>query len=188
MARRRNRAGFTLVEMLTVVTIIAVLAVVAGTAYRRYMDSARTSEAYAMLGELRAKEEAYRAEFSSYTGWSGGSELASASQPAVNSAACNNGSTREPCPKAIPTTNVYWNSLGINPGRNALQCGYILNSGDGTTNPTGAIGQGLLGSAPVKQLWWYAVAICNNDGNGPTDATFATASSTTVVSAQNEHQ
>ncbi len=64
MLRLRTH-GFTLVELMIVVAIIGVLAVVAGTAYRRYMDSGRTAEAMAMLGEIRAKEEAYRAEFSS---------------------------------------------------------------------------------------------------------------------------
>ena len=37
-----------------------------GGAYRRYLDTARKSEVYAMFAEIRSKEEAYRAEFSSY--------------------------------------------------------------------------------------------------------------------------
>jgi prepilin-type N-terminal cleavage/methylation domain-containing protein len=190
MALQRNKHGFTLVELMIVVAIIGVLAVVAGTAYRRYMDSGRTAEAMSMLGEIRAKEEAYRAEFSTYTGWSAGSETAANSLPAVDNTTCTTGSTKEPCPKAIPVTNVYWSGLGINAGRNSLYCGYILNADIAGKTVTGTIGGNLLGTAPQTLPWWYAIAICDNDGT-PGDgnnATFATAFNTTVVSAQNEHK
>src|SRR6478609_3341309 len=50
--RDKRSGGFTLVELMVTVVILIVLSVVAGGAYRRYLD--------------RAKEEAYRAEFSSY--------------------------------------------------------------------------------------------------------------------------
>ena len=188
MARRPNHRGFTLVELMIVVAIIGVLAVVAGTAYRRYMDSGRTAEAMSMLGEIRAKEEAYRAEVSVYAGWSAGAEAASNSLPQVDGGGCTTGSTKEPCPKAVPTTNAVWNNLGINPGRATLQCGYVVNSGKIGDSVSGTIGSGLLGSAAQTTPWWYAIAICDNDGSTGTNATFATASTTMVVSAQNEHQ
>jgi len=57
-----SQRGFTLIELMIVVAIISVLAVVAGTAYRKYADKARSSEVFAMFGEIRAKEEGYRAE------------------------------------------------------------------------------------------------------------------------------
>src|SRR5262245_35290477 len=60
--RRSPEIGFTLVELMIVVAILTVLVAVAGTAYRKYMDAGRTAEVYGMLGEFRAKEEAYRAE------------------------------------------------------------------------------------------------------------------------------
>jgi prepilin-type N-terminal cleavage/methylation domain-containing protein len=200
MIRRSTQAGFTLIELMIVVTIIAVLATIAGTAYRRYMDSGRTAEAMAMLGEIRAKEEAYRAEFSVYSGWSAGSELAAASLPVVDGTTCVGGGTKEPCHKPLPTTAssyigswAVWLGLGLNPGRGDLQCGYVLNYGPTapatTSSIGGTIGSGLLTTTPIGP-WWYAIAICDNDGKGTgfTNATFATASNTTVVSAQNEHQ
>lgn len=188
---RLRKHGFTLVELMIVVAIIGVLAVVAGTAYRRYMDSGRTAEAMAMLGEIRAKEEAYRAEFSTYAGWSGGGEAAANTLPVVDGG-CSVG-TKEPCAKAIPTppftgTWANWGNLGINAGKNTLYCGYIVNSGAPAATVPGTIGSNLLGTGAQGTPWWYAIAMCDNDGTAGTNATFATAFNTTVVSAQNEHK
>ncbi len=203
MVPRGTDRGFTIIELMIVVTIIAVLATIAGTSYRRYMDSGRTAEAMSMLGEIRAKEEAYRAEFNTYANWSGDSELESKALPAVDNVTCVGGTVKEPCWKQIPTNTAtatapwpLWNALGINAPKMQMQCGYILNSGLATGGagvgfPTNTIGQNLLGSSAVGVIWWYAIGVCNNDGSGSTvgaNATFSTASSTTVVSAQNEHR
>jgi prepilin-type N-terminal cleavage/methylation domain-containing protein len=191
-----TRNGFTLVEMLIVVAILSVLAVVAGTAYRRYTDSARTTEAYSMLGEIRSREEAYRAEFSQYAPTDTASNEATLF-PAVDSGTCYGGSGnysgKEPCPKAAisktgATVPTGWTQLGINPGRYTLQCGYAAFSGASGSAVSGAQGQNLLGSANLTTPWWYAIAVCDNDGDTTKNATFVTAYNTTVVTAQNEHK
>jgi prepilin-type N-terminal cleavage/methylation domain-containing protein len=181
----RNK-GFTLIEMMIVVAILSVLAVVAGTAFRRYLDSARTTEAYYMLGEIRARQEAYRAEFSQYLSISTSADESLASFfPAVDGGSCV-----EPCPKAAALTNssppAGWKSLGINPGKGQLYCGYDFIAGAASGSVSGTQGVGLIG-ATQPTPWWYAIAICDNDGKSTKNATFVTAYSTTVVTAQNEH-
>ena len=72
MSTPRRARGFTLVELMIVVAIITVLAVVAGGSYRKYTNAARKTEVVAMFSEIKAKEESYRAEFSSYASSTGG--------------------------------------------------------------------------------------------------------------------
>jgi prepilin-type N-terminal cleavage/methylation domain-containing protein len=192
-----QRKGFTLVELMIVVAIISVLAVVAGTAYRRYLDSARTTEVYSMLGEIRSREEAYRAEFSTYLS-TNTTNAETPLFPLVDTGICFPAvaSNKEPCQKlARPINGVTppagWNgngSLSINPGRDTLQCGYVAVAGASGTPVIGTEGVKLLGNANQATMWWYAIGVCDNDGDSTKNATFVTASSTTVVTAQNEHR
>jgi hypothetical protein len=148
------------------------------------MDSARTTEAFAMLGEIRMKEEAYRAEKSAYAPTAADEALASGF-PVVD------GAVKEPCYKDVtaPPLASNWAALGINPGKSRLQCGYNVLAGAPATGTLGTMGQGILnGTSPPATPWWYAVATCDNDGVTTKNATFTTGFNTTVVSAQNEHQ
>lgn len=181
---QRSR-GFTLVELMIVVAIISVLAVVAGTAYRRYMDAGRSAEVYATMGEFRNKEEAYRAEFSQYAS-TGPDESVTSFYPVLL------GKGVEPHPKTVAPLPAAWTTLGINPGRSQLYCGYVAISGAAGTMVTGARGSLVFSqyaSSTPTTPWWYVVATCDNDsdGNVAHNAYFTTSSSSTVVVTENEH-
>jgi prepilin-type N-terminal cleavage/methylation domain-containing protein len=178
--RARARAGFTLIELMIVVAIFSVLAAVAGTAYRKYMDAGRTAEVYAVLGEFRAKEEAYRAENSVYLGDATGETNFF---PALLASG-------EPAPKAWTTsTPAYWTTLGMNPAKAQLYCGYVAIAGPANGwGAAGPSGQAAFNSVAPTTLWWYVNATCNNDGASAVNATFLTTSATTNVFAKNEHQ
>src|SRR5262245_2639228 len=148
----RTMRGFTLVELMIVVVIIGVLGAVAVYAYRKQVNRAREAEVSAMMGEFRAKEEAYRTEFGAYKS-TGADE--SAIYPVLGT--CISGSV-EPCPKVI-TKPQAWIDLGINPQRTQLYCGYVAVAGAAGTAPSGH-GAMILGAAVVPTPWYWLYASC----------------------------
>lgn len=63
MSRRtQQRNGFTLIETMVVVVVIGILAALAVYSVRKYVLSAKSSEARQMLLAIKAAEEAYRDE------------------------------------------------------------------------------------------------------------------------------
>jgi type IV pilus assembly protein PilA len=67
-AARGTDAGFTLIELMTVVVIMGVLATLATYGVRKYVLEAKRSEAVSMLTQIRSAEEAYRDETFAYLG------------------------------------------------------------------------------------------------------------------------
>ncbi|MEI9950869.1 MAG: prepilin-type N-terminal cleavage/methylation domain-containing protein [Pseudomonadota bacterium] len=59
---QRSSRGFTLVELLGVVVITGVLSVLAVAGFRRHMQSARGTEAVAVIQAIRSAQESYMAE------------------------------------------------------------------------------------------------------------------------------
>jgi prepilin-type N-terminal cleavage/methylation domain-containing protein len=181
--------GFTLIEMMIVVAIIGVLAVIAGTAYRRYMDSGRKAEVYAVLGEIRAKQEAFRVENPTYRSSAGETDLF----PALIA-------TAKVEPKAHPITPpsvtppTWWSDLGIAPQKSSLYCSYTTVAGLANVAPGGTRGAAIFATASNPSAipnvqWWYAIGTCDNDsdGNAAHNAYFTTSSQTTSVYTENEH-
>lgn len=67
----KRQSGFTLVELMVVVVIIGVLSAIGIPAFRSYLQRSRTTEAVTFLGEIKQKQESYRAEFGQYCAVSG---------------------------------------------------------------------------------------------------------------------
>jgi len=63
---KRERKGFTLIELMIVVAIIGLLAAIAVPSFLRFQLRARSSEAKTSLAAIRSLEESYFAEFSIY--------------------------------------------------------------------------------------------------------------------------
>ena len=63
---RKNRGGFTMIELMVVVIIVAILAAVAIPLYTGYIRNSRKSEATARLGAILTAAKSYNQE---NTGW-----------------------------------------------------------------------------------------------------------------------
>jgi prepilin-type N-terminal cleavage/methylation domain-containing protein len=173
MRNTERQLGFTLVELMIVVVIIGVLAAVAVGAYSRYTASARRSEVVSMFGEIKNKEESYRAEYSQYLGTSpAAGESDAGLYPPAATLSC-----RQPQPWGVPAGAwINWNAvavvgppptpgLGARPGKQQLYCSYLV-----VANPTlngwggaGARGKAFFNNVVPGAPWWYALAMCDND-------------------------
>ena len=174
--RNQGPAGFTLIEILIAVVIVTTLGLVAIRSYRRYLDQARTSEAAAVLAEIRTREEAYRAEFSTYLSLSANENDF---WPVLGSG--------EPRAKNWQPAPTPWAQLGVNPGKQQVYCGYNVIAGAAGAQPTGTRGGALFPTASALP-WWYATAACDNDGDPSINALYVTSSESVTISEQNAHR
>ncbi len=67
MRHRKEKPGFTLVELMIVVAIMAFLAAIAMPNFMRFLAKAKRAEAYMNLNSIYAAEKAYWAENGSYS-------------------------------------------------------------------------------------------------------------------------
>ncbi len=62
MFRRKNKKGFTMIELMVVVVIVGVLAAIAIPIYGKYIKNARVTEATGKMGELVTAAKAFAQE------------------------------------------------------------------------------------------------------------------------------
>jgi prepilin-type N-terminal cleavage/methylation domain-containing protein len=184
---KRAQSGMTLVELLITVAIVSLLAALAGVSYKRYSARGRSAEVYAMFGELRAKEEAYRAETNRYLS-------VTSDEGTLFPELLSEG---EPRAKVLTSPPAGWTALGINPPRSMLYCSYTAIGGpagswsgvqsDGSASAAGTFGKDAFNNTVPSVPWFYLFGMCDNDGQPKVErnATFVTTMNSTVVIEQN---
>ena len=62
---KRSR-GFTLVELVITIAIVIILSVISVPIYRGYVDKAKMSEGYALLGQILSAQKNYYSEYGNF--------------------------------------------------------------------------------------------------------------------------
>lgn len=166
---RVRASGFTLVELLVVVAMVGVLAALAVAGYKRYVASAGTAEAMAMVQLIRHGETQYKVDAFQYLGCSG-----------CGAAGCapGGGSLTSYYPMTAPNHQKYtweqknhpdhdcWQLLNVR-SDGAVRFGYAVVAGN-ATDPV-LQPQGFTNLKPLQQPnepWYVIQAAGDRDDNG----------------------
>lgn len=144
-------AGFTLIELMIVVAIIGILSAVAMPSFRSYLYKSKVVEATTFLGEIKQRQESYRAEFGQYCAVSGGTTIGAYNPAAVP-------------PNGIPVAwpaSAAWDTLGASPDGN-VRFQYATIAGNPGTTPAIGGGLGFTGA----DFWFVTQARADLDGDG----------------------
>lgn len=181
--RRRSARGFTLVELLIVVAMIGIMAALAILGYRRYLNSAQSSEARSTIQIIRNGQEAYKAEMLQYlpvststTSWYPNSTFNAKAAAWVNSSHADWAN---------------WKMLNINPD-SQVRFRYVCMGGTTPGQPFTAPDAFLHAptisqTVPSGTSWYMVQAKTDHDGNG-TYAVFASTSFSGEILAENEQE
>ncbi len=144
--RNRRRGGFTLIELMIVVVIVGALAAIAIPSFVSYVYRSRTTEATTFLGEIRQRQESYRAEFGTYAAV--GATLTPDEDPGRAARAW--------------VGPAEWVQLGARPD-GQVRFSYRGTSGAPSTQPE--IGGTNVGAANYPDFWFVAQAVGDLDGD-----------------------
>lgn len=158
-ARRTSaRRGFTLVELMVVVVIAGVLVTLAVIGVRKYVYSAKTSEAIHMLTSIAAAQESYKEEVGVYL-------KASSSATAYYPQGGNPGKTKWHWINDGHADYPKWRQLSV-VANEPVQFGYVALAGSASEAiPNVGTTKSFSGS-PTGGPWMILVATGDQDGDG----------------------
>ncbi len=172
----RRSDGFTLIELMMVVVVIAILAGLAVVAYTRSVVKARSAEVPQIFGELKSREESYKAEFGTYA------SLCPSAPANVVPSDCAEG---DYWPTPLPGKGnqmdatvmpARWLTLRVSLPRGGLYCQYEVIAGPAGSNlQISTMGQKLdLFTKGMWQFraWYYLIAQCDWDGDPAVNALY----------------
>ena len=140
-----KQAGFSLTELMIVVAIVGILSAVALLSFRRYAVKVRVGEAYAMLGQIKARQEVYRAEFSQY-------------DPAAQFPVGAPGEFTQQWDNAVAPAE--WLMMGVKPDHDVYFVYEVLAGNPGAAAPIP------WNPDPPEDYWFVARATGDLDGDG----------------------
>ena len=151
---RHREHAFTLIELMIVVVILGVLAAIAVPSFGSYVQRARMAESVTFLGEIKQRQEAYRAEFGQFANVSTDlTDYTPATMPAGGTLVA------WPAENTIPN----WVQLGARPDASVrFQYGVIAGF------PGGAAAAPAVYNLPANDFWFVAQANGDMDGDGDT--------------------
>ncbi len=172
---------------MVVVVILAVLAAVVIPSFMKESSRAKgRSETTAMFAEIGQKQDQFKMEQGKYMG-----DITDSLYEGTTT-----------CPASVPsadynfatscmTSGSAWSAIRIDPSSSSLRCQYTIAAGaSGTTltPPTGfKNSQGAAAAEPaLAGAWWYVHAICDESGNGGTNAQYYKSSVDPKLQWQNE--
>ena len=177
MARVRNhQAGFTLIEIMTVVVIIAVLAVIAIPQFMS--DNRKTksnSEVVAFFSELGIRQEQYRVENSTY--------LSTTVCPLTTSLA---GQVVDCTTIGKPWAVTAATNLNVKPPTTTAFCTYRMTSGTGSGTGPITVGTATFTFTSPGGPWFYIVGECDMNGDGTTAKFFTSSVDSSIQRSVNE--
>jgi prepilin-type N-terminal cleavage/methylation domain-containing protein len=147
--------GFTLIELMMVVAILGILAVVAIPRYISYVYKSKTSEAVGFLSEIKAHQEAYRADFGQYCNVSNGDTTGTDWYPS------NNPGNAPQTWDSTSAKGLRWAQLGAQPPGNRVLFSYVTTAGNPGTSPGWGSGLGYTGA----DFWFVSRALGDLDND-----------------------